>query len=68
VVLLVEVLLLTVVAKSIETSENSAELSGQAMGRALIPLLILWYIYASLQRLAAEAQQRVVDPVARKFD
>jgi hypothetical protein len=68
-VLVVEVFAVTVVAtNSIETSKNSAELLGQAMGRALIPLMILWYIHASLWRLAAEAQLRAVDTVARKVD
>lgn len=68
-VLVVEVLAGMVVAtNSIGTSTNSAELLGQAMGRALIPLLILWYIHASLWRLAAEAQLHAVDTVARKFD
>jgi hypothetical protein len=68
-VLVVEVFAVTVVsANSIETSTNSAELLAEAMGRALIPLLILWYIHASLWRLAAKAQLRAVDTVARKSD
>jgi hypothetical protein len=65
-VLVVEVFAVTVVAtNSIETSNNSAELLGQATGRALIPLLILWYLHASLWRLAADAQLRAVGTVAR---
>lgn len=63
-----EVVLFSVAVNSVGTAENSAELMGRELGRALIPLLILWYIYASLRRLAAEAQQHVVDTVARKFD
>src|SRR6185369_6030802 len=46
---------------------DTAELAGRAFGRALIPLLILWYIHASLRRLADESQQRVVSTVADKF-
>jgi hypothetical protein len=67
-VVVAEVVLFAMAANSIATSGDSAELMGRAVGRALIPLLILWYIYASLRRLAAEAQQRAVDTVARKFD
>jgi hypothetical protein len=67
-VVVAEVVLFAVAANSLATSKNSAELMGGAVGRALIPLLLLWYIYASLQRLSTEAQQRAVDTVARKFD
>jgi hypothetical protein len=63
-----EVVLFAVAVNSAGSSVNSAELMGRQVGRALIPLLILWYIYASLRRLAAEAQQYAVDTVARKFD
>jgi hypothetical protein len=67
-VVIAEVALVAVASNSVGTSADSAELMGRAVGRALIPLLILWYIYASLRRLSAEAQQRAVDTVARKFD
>jgi hypothetical protein len=67
-VVIAEVVLVAVGTSSVGTSDDSAELMGRAMGRALIPLLILWYIYASLRRLSAEAQQRTLDTIARKFD
>jgi hypothetical protein len=67
-IVVAEVVLFTVAVNSVGSAPNSAELTGRAVGRALIPLLILWYIYASLVRLSAEAQQRAVDTVARKFD
>jgi hypothetical protein len=68
VVIVVEVLLLAAAANSLGVGGDSAELAGRAVGRALIPLAILWYISASLRRLANESQQRVVDTVGRKFD
>jgi hypothetical protein len=47
---------------------DTAELTGRAFGGSVVPLLILWYIHASLRRLARESQQRLVDTVARKFE
>jgi hypothetical protein len=40
---------------------------GRSFGRVLIPLLLLWYIHASLRRLARESQRRIVESVADKF-
>lgn len=48
-------------------SPNASEEAGRAFGRALIPLLLLWYIHSSLRRLARESQERVVRNVADKF-
>jgi len=66
-VLVLEVVLVAAAVNSLPGAK-SAELTGEAMGRALIPLLILWYIHASLKRLADESQRRIVDTVGRKFD
>lgn len=63
-----EVVLYSMAVNTVGSMPDSAELMGRAVGRAVIPLLILWYIHASLRRLAAEAQQDVVNTVARKFD
>lgn len=64
---LVAEIVLFAIAASIVGAGNVAELTGREVGRAIIPLLLLWYIYASLRRLAAESQRRVVDSVAGKF-
>jgi hypothetical protein len=63
----VETILGIVALNSIGVGPDAAEASGRVVGRALIPLLILWYIYASLRRLADESQRRVVDTIGRKF-
>jgi len=68
VVQVVDVVLFVATANSTAPLGDSADMMGEATGRALIPLLILWYIYASLQRLVAEAQQRVAEAIARKID
>jgi hypothetical protein len=60
-----EIVLFAAVASSLGGS--SAALTGRAIGRALVPLLILWYIHASLRRLAKESQRRMVDTIANKF-
>jgi hypothetical protein len=66
-VLVADVVLYLAALNSIGAGGDTAELAGRAFGRALIPLLILWYIHASLRRLADESQQRVVSTVADKF-
>lgn len=63
-----ESILIAAVLNSVEGNGDSSELMGRAFGRSLIPLLILWYIHASLRRLATESQRRIVDTVARKFE
>jgi hypothetical protein len=60
-------IVLTGVALSSAGSQAAGEQTGRAFGRALIPLLLLWYIHASLRRLARESQQRLVATVADKF-
>jgi len=60
-------IVLTGVALSSAGSYAAGEQTGRAFGRALIPLLLLWYIHASLRRLARESQQRLVKNVADKF-
>lgn len=60
--------ILTVVALDrIGAVNDGAEAAGRAFGRALIPLLIIWYIYASLRRLADESKRRIVDTLGGKF-
>jgi hypothetical protein len=63
----VECILGVVALNRLGAMQSSAELAGRAFGRALIPLLILWYIYASLRRLADESQRRTLDALGRKF-
>lgn len=65
--LVVEGVLGVMALKRLGASQDTAELVGRAFGRALIPLLILWYIYASLRRLANESQRRIVDTIGGKF-
>ena len=67
-VVVAEVLLFTAAANTAALAANSAELTGEAVGRAIIPLLILWYIHSNLRRLADESRRAIVDTVARKFD
>ncbi|HMG52608.1 MAG TPA: hypothetical protein VK601_03980 [Kofleriaceae bacterium] len=67
-VIAVECVLGVVVLNSLGAMQSSSELAGRAFGRALIPLLILWYVYASLRRLADESQRRIVDALGSKFD
>jgi hypothetical protein len=62
-----ESILFVAAVSSLGAGQDSAELAGRAFGRAVIPLLILWYIYASLRRLANESRQRFVDTVGNKF-
>jgi hypothetical protein len=64
-VIVVEIVLLGAAVSS--AGGDAAEQAGRATGRALIPLLILWYIHASLRRLARESQRRIVETVADKF-
>jgi hypothetical protein len=63
----VECILGVVALNHLGAMQSSAEIAGRAFGRALIPLLILWYIYASLRRLADESQRRTLDALGRKF-
>ncbi|HEY0478401.1 MAG TPA: hypothetical protein VGD37_12840 [Kofleriaceae bacterium] len=63
----VECVLRVVALNRLGAIQSSAEIAGRAFGRALIPLLILWYIYASLRRLADESQRRTVDALGSKF-
>jgi uncharacterized membrane protein len=62
-----ESILFVAAVSSLTAGQDSAELAGRAFGRAVIPLLILWYIYASLRRLANESRQHFVDTVGSKF-
>ena len=62
-----EAILFVAAVSSLSAGQDSAELAGRAFGRAVIPLLILWYIHASLRRLANESRQRFVDTVGNKF-
>jgi hypothetical protein len=66
-VYVLEAVLFAAMASSIGGRDTSY-LAGQAFGRAVIPLVILWYIHASLKRLAQESHQRVVETVGRKFE
>jgi len=63
----VEVVLGVAALNSLLGALDAAELTGRAFVRALIPLLILWYIYASLRRLADESQRQIVNMIGRKF-
>lgn len=63
-----ESVLIAAALNSAVVEGDSAEMMGRVTGRAVIPLLILWYVHASLRRLVAESQRRIVDTVARKFD
>jgi hypothetical protein len=60
-----EVLLYTVAVTSV--GGDTAYLAGWAVGRGVVPLLILWYIHSSLRRLADESRRRIVNTVADKF-
>jgi uncharacterized membrane protein len=64
---MMECVLGVVALNSLGARQDAAEIAGRAFGRALIPLLIFWYIYASLGRLANESRQRVLDTVSSKF-
>lgn len=63
----VESIVGVVALNSLGVQQNGAELAGRAFGRALIPLLILWYIHASLRRLANESRKRFVDTLGNEF-
>jgi hypothetical protein len=65
--IVLESVLWVVALNSLGARQDGAELAGRAFGRAAIPLLILWYIYASLHRLANESRQHFVDTVGSKF-
>jgi len=62
-----ESVLWVVALNSLGARQHGAELAGQAFGRAVIPLLILWYIYASLRRLVNESRLHFVETVGSKF-
>jgi hypothetical protein len=67
-VVVVDVVLSAAVANTVAAPGRAAQLTGEAIGGAVIPLLLLWYIHSNVRRLANESRQAIVETVAGKFD
>jgi hypothetical protein len=63
-IIIAETVLLAAALSSVGGGGVAAELMGRVVGRAVIPLLILGYIFASLNRLAEESRRRIRGSVA----